>query len=91
MSGNEMMSPEPEFWIIFVVPFSVEDEGFRVEAVFTAESDAVAHAQALTESKNYLCVSGPNKELMSSVLDRLLHQKIRCLATIGTKEVVLKL
>lgn len=83
------MSPDPEFYFILVIPFSV-DSDFRVEAVFTAEADALAHAELLKKSGNYLTVTDPHKETMSSLLDRLLHQKLRCLATTGAHEIVLK-
>lgn len=86
-----MLTPEPEFYVISVVPFSVTDDGFRVEAVFTDENDALAHAERLEKSTNYQFVTKPHKEMMSVVLDRLLQQKIGCLATSGAKEIVLKL
>lgn len=86
-----MISPEPEFFVVMVLPCSVDDQGFRVEAVFTTEADAIAHAELLEKSNNYWHVGRPQKEMMSSLLDRLLHQKIRCLASAGAEEIVLKI
>lgn len=85
-----MLSPEPEFYVIFSARYSVDDEVFKVEAIFTSESDAVAHAELLRNSGNYQHISVPHKEMMSSILDRLLHQKLRCLAAMGTQELVVK-
>lgn len=86
-----MISTEPEFYVIMVIPCSTDDHDFRVEAVFTTDVDAIAHAELLEKSNNYWYVGRPQKEMMSSLLDRLLHQKIRCLASAGAEEIVLKI
>ncbi len=85
-----MISPEPEFYVIFAVPLNV-DAGFRVEAVLKKESDAKLYADLLRKSRNYHYVGNPQKEMMGSVLDRLLQQKIGCLAATGAKEITLKI
>ncbi len=48
-----MQNPEPEFWVVMVLPYSTFRGGFLVEAVFTNEQDAIEHASELEASTNY--------------------------------------